>query len=75
MDSYTYVSESWHTTSWLDHCISTADAHAPIEGIQIEYQFATSDHIPICISINLGHLPGHLETGSDNVKVPDRTEK
>lgn len=27
VDSYTHVSEAWHTTSWLDHCISTADAH------------------------------------------------
>lgn len=25
-DSYTYVSEAWNTNSWLDHCISMADA-------------------------------------------------
>ena len=25
VDSYTYTSEAWHTTSWLDHCVSTAD--------------------------------------------------
>lgn len=24
--SYTYISEAWHTTSWLDHCICTADS-------------------------------------------------
>lgn len=31
--SSTYISEAWHTTSWLDHCISIADAHAAFEDI------------------------------------------
>lgn len=26
-NSYTYISEAWHTASCLDHCICTADAH------------------------------------------------
>lgn len=31
MDSYTYISEAWHTTLWLDHCISTPDAHSTLQ--------------------------------------------
>lgn len=28
--SYTYISEAWHTTSWLDSCFTKADAHAAL---------------------------------------------
>lgn len=36
-DSYTYVSEAWNTTSWLDHILCTADAHASLQSIEICY--------------------------------------
>ena len=26
-DSFTYKSDSWHTTSWIDHCVSSNDGH------------------------------------------------
>ena len=26
-DSFTYKSDSWHTTSWIDHCVSSKDGH------------------------------------------------
>ena len=47
----------------MDYCISTADAHAFIEDIQIKYQFDIVDFIPIGIEIDLGHLQGHMDTG------------
>lgn len=31
--SYTYVSEAWNTSSWLDHVICTADAHESLEKV------------------------------------------
>ena len=62
-DSYTYVSDAWHTTSWLDHCICTADADASVGKMEILYQFATTDHIPVNISIDVDHLPGLCDTG------------
>lgn len=34
-DSFTYISKACHTASWLDHCISTADAHTSIMGMNI----------------------------------------
>ena len=45
--SFTYISEAWHTVSWLDHCICSADAHASLDNIVIHYELATTDHIPI----------------------------
>lgn len=42
-ESYSYISEAWHTTSWLDHCISTADAiHA---------------HVPFVMSLDVDSVP------------------
>ena len=57
VDSFTYVSDAWHTTSWLDHCICTTDAHDAINNIEIKYNMATSDHIPVLMDINFKNIP------------------
>ena len=43
--------------SWLDHCICTADAHASLDNIIIHYELATTDHIPIELSIKVDNIP------------------
>ena len=50
-DSFTYLSEAWGTTSWLDHCVSTADAHDSILNMHIDYKGSLSDHFPMYISL------------------------
>ncbi len=71
-DSFTYVSEahhtvSWpdhcistadahHTVSWPDHCISTADAHASTQNIEVFYNLASTDHILVCITIDVTNM-------------------
>lgn len=55
--SFTYISEAWHTTSWLDHIIATADAHASLENVEICYDLATSDHLPVAALINVENVP------------------
>ena len=47
-DVCTYVSGAWGTTSWLDHCVTTQNAHSSITKVTV-YDFVTSDHLP--------HLP------------------
>ena len=56
-DSFTYVSEAWNTTSWLDHCISTADAHEYVDKVEILHGLATTDHMPVSIILNVENLP------------------
>lgn len=56
-DSYTHISEEWHTKSWLDHCVCTADAHDCLEKIEIMYEMATADHIPVSLILNIESLP------------------
>ncbi len=56
VDSYTYLSEAWNTTSWLEHCTSTADAHASLRYMSILYNTVTTDHIPVSVVINVDYL-------------------
>lgn len=70
-DSYTYISEAWHSTSWLDHCLCTVDAHDSIEIMKIEYDLATTDHIPFFVVLNTGTIPVLLpvDNGIDVEKI------
>lgn len=67
--SFTYISDAWHSTSWLDHCICTADGHASLENVNILYSFATSDHIPLSLSLNVGNITALVIKGN-SVSTP-----
>ncbi len=56
-DSYTYIREAWYTTSWLDHCVCTADARDCTENTEVLYDVATTDHIPVSMTLNVKSLP------------------
>lgn len=62
--SYTYVSEAWHTVSWLDHCISTTDVHALLVSMKICNELATTNHIPVVMTLNVENIP--MSTVDDN---------
>ena len=62
-NSYTFISDAWHTTSWLDHCVCTADAHDSLDEMKIIYNLATTDHIPFFILLNLCNVPLLLPVG------------
>ena len=65
-DTFTFLSEAWDTTSWLDHCISSADGHSIINDIHIDYDGAISDHFPVYIDMSLEKVPSVVErTSSD----------
>lgn len=49
VDSYTYISEAWNGSV-------TADARAWLEGMSASYGAATADHIPVAMTINVGHF-------------------
>lgn len=51
---YLYISKAWHTTSWLDHIMCTANAHDSFENVKILHGLATIDHIPVSMMINVG---------------------
>ena len=52
-DTFTCLSDSHKTTSWLDHLVCTASAHALVNSVSVQYGTVTSDHCPLSISIDL----------------------
>ena len=50
-DSFTFVSQAHGTTSWLDHCITTASGKSITSNISIIDNIVCSDHFPLCIEI------------------------
>ena len=54
-DSFTYKSHSWHTTSWIDHCVSSKDGHDIILDMEILYPESTGDHVPFRVGVSIDH--------------------
>ena len=65
-DSYTFVSESWGTTSWLGHVVGSKDFHESIENMFIHYEITDVDHIPISVDMDIQLLP---ELSSDTTQM------
>ena len=67
-DSFTYLSERWGTTSWLDHCISTSDGHSIIRNIDVWYSACSADHFPVCVDVDMSIVP-EVESITNNVQT------
>ena len=52
-DTLIYLSDAHETVSWLDHCISSQS----IDNMNVLYEFSTSDHFPLVISLSCLFLP------------------
>ena len=66
-DSYTYVSDTHNTVSWLDHCMSTMDMHQCISDFKVLYDIVSSDHRPLSFNINVNCVP--VQSPSANLKT------
>ncbi len=55
--SYTYVSDSHNSVSWLDHCMSTVDMHQSLSSFEIVYDNVASDHRPMSFNLNCTGIP------------------
>ena len=65
-DTFTHVSERWHTTSWLDHCLSSKDGHNLITNMKVQYHTSCCDHIPLTLDISTECIPELETVGDDN---------
>ena len=52
-DTFTFISSSHDTVSWLDHVLSTTSGHSLFTNISVKSDFITSDHLPLCFSISI----------------------
>ena len=55
--SYTYVSDSSDSTTWIDHIVSSNDIKNAIDNINIAYDVTENDHIPLTMRLNLKLTP------------------
>ena len=56
-DTFTQLSERWHSTSWLDHCLSTSDGHNLIKAMHVQYGTSCRDQIPLIVDISIESVP------------------
>ena len=59
---YTYVSERWNTTSWLNHVMTSNDFHNTITNIDILYDVSDEDHIPFKVHVNNDNIPNLMNS-------------
>ena len=56
-DAFTFVSDCWDTTSWIDHFLCSCDFHGLINNLTIDYGLTWSDHHPIIANLYLTLSP------------------
>ena len=66
-NTFTHMSERWHTTSWLDHCLSSGDGHNAINDMNVLYSTCCCDHIPITVDTSIGCIPVLESVHNDNI--------
>ena len=57
--SFTYISNSHNSTSWIDHCVTSAMAHHLIINIEVLLEYICSDHHPLLVNINYSPTANH----------------
>ncbi len=66
VDSYTYMSETWDTQSWLDHAVTSADFHNSLQDINICYDTSDTDHIPFTLNLLTDNIPDVTDNTNSN---------
>jgi exonuclease III len=56
MNTYTFVSFSHGTTSWLDHAVSTTSMDSLVENVSVDYSTISSDHLPLCVTLDFSKV-------------------
>ena len=70
-DSFTYKTNSWHTTSWIEHCVSSKDGRDIIHDMEILYQESTGDHVPFRVGVSIERITTQYEPSSNSINRLD----
>ena len=57
--SFTYISDSHNSTSWIDHCVTTAMAHRLMINIEVLLEYICSDHHPLLVKLSYSPTVNH----------------
>jgi len=56
VNTFTFVSFSHGTTSWLDHAMSTKSMDSLVENVSVDYSTISSDHLPLCVTLDFAKV-------------------
>ena len=70
-DSFTYKSDSWHTTSWIDHCFPRRMVMILYMIMEILYPESTGDHVPFRLGVSIERIPTLDESSSNSINRLD----
>ena len=68
-NTFTYISDAWGTTSWIDHCVCSAEMMNIISNIEVNYGFVLSDHRPLSVVIECSKSPATEQVSHEAVFV------
>ena len=69
-DTFTFISSSHDTVSWLDHILTTTSGYSILTDACVKTDFITSHHQPLCFTISIDNL--HIPVSSSDQTAQDR---
>ena len=69
-DAITYCSDSGLNTSWIDHILCTSDIDNAVIDTHILYDFVSSDHKPLVMTLQLSLTPTNVSCNVDFTGQP-----
>ena len=65
--TFTFISSSHDTVSWLDHILTTTSGYSLFTDICVKSDFITSDHLPLCFTISVDNLNLPISSSANNI--------
>ena len=65
-NTFTFISSSHDTVSWLDHILTTTSGYSLLTDICVKSDFITSDHLPLCFTISV-NLNVPISSSANNI--------
>ena len=66
-NTFTFISSSHDTVSWLDHILTTTSRYSLFTDICVKSDFITSDHLPLCFTISVDNLYVPISSSANNI--------
>ena len=65
--TFTFVSSSHDTVSWLDHILTTTSGYSLLTDICVKSECITSDHLPLRFNISVDNLNVPFSSSANNI--------
>ena len=66
-NTFTFISSSHDTVSWLDHILTTTSGYSLFTDVCVKSDFITPDHLPLCFTISVDNLYVPISFSANNI--------